>query len=123
MDVDARLVEGVREFNAGNFYEAHELFEAVWDELVGPDKEVCQALVQIAAGYHKLALGGVNGARKLLARGIALLSQSDPAALGLDLRPFEVGVADDLSRLRHLPFGAGADLSVTHVPALRFRNG
>jgi hypothetical protein len=113
-----RFVAGIEEFNRGHYFEAHEEWEAVWLEQVGAEKVLCQGLVQVAAGYHKLSLGGVNGARKLLERGLALLRQSDGARAGVSLTAFCDRVASDLERLRGLPFGAAADLSLVDPPRL-----
>lgn len=113
-----RFLAGIAEFNQGNFYEAHEEWEAVWLELIGTEKTLCQGLVQIAAGYHKLSLGEVNGARKLLERGLALVRNSDSARLGLPLNDWCARVAADLDTLRRVPFGASADLTLVHPPHL-----
>jgi hypothetical protein len=66
---EPRFVAGVGEFNSANFFEAHEIWEDLWNDLVGDSKRACQGLIQIAAGYHKLAIGNPAGARKLLERG------------------------------------------------------
>jgi predicted metal-dependent hydrolase len=118
LGAEARFIAGIDEFNQGNYFEAHEEWEAVWLDLVGTEKTLCQGLVQIAAGYHKLSLGGVNGARKLLERGLALLQNSDSARTGLSLASFCAGVAADLDQVRRLPFGATADLGLVDPPRL-----
>ena len=71
---ESRFVSGLEEFNAGNFFEAHEIWEDLWNDLVGESKQLCQGLIQIAAGYHKAAIGVPAGARKLLDRGLRALS-------------------------------------------------
>lgn len=114
-----RFLAGIAEFNQGNFYEAHEEWEAVWLDLVGTEKTLCQGLVQIAAGYHKLSLGEANGARKLLERGLALVRNSDSGRLGLPLHDWCAGVATDLDVLRRLPFGASADLTLVNPPRIQ----
>lgn len=116
---ETRFLAGIDEFNQGHYYEAHEEWEAVWLELVGTEKTLCQGLVQIAAGYHKLSLGGVSGARKLLERGLALVRNSDSGRSGLPLADLCAGVAADLDQLRRLPFGASADLTLVNPPRLR----
>lgn len=115
---EARFIAGIDEFNRGNYFEAHEEWEAVWLEQIGADKVLCQALVQIAAGYHKLSLGGASGARKLLERGLALLRATDTTHAGLSCATFCGDVAADLDRLRALPFGAAADLTLVNPPRL-----
>jgi hypothetical protein len=60
---------------------------------------VCQGLVQVAAGYHKLAIGNPAGARKLLDRGVRGLAASE-ADLDGAMRRFVARVSADLDALR-----------------------
>lgn len=115
---EPRFSAAIEEFNQGHYFEAHEEWEAVWIELVGGEKLLCQGLVQVAAGYHKLSLGNVNGARKLLARGLALLRDTPAPSPELGLPAFCTAVAADLDRLRALPWGAAADLGRVSPPRL-----
>src|SRR5438128_2409427 len=41
--MDPRLARGVREFNAGNFFAAHEIWEELWNDSVGAEKTLLQA--------------------------------------------------------------------------------
>ena len=100
---DPRLAQGVADFNAGAFYEAHECFEDLWNDAEGTAKRALQALLQLAAGYHKLELGITGGAVKLLARALAILDDlpSGSAPLPIDaLRPI---VRRHLATLRVSP--------------------
>ena len=96
---DSLLQQGIEEFNRGHFFEAHELWEEAWNNVVGEEKRFYQGLVQIAAGYHKLSLAQPNGARKLLARGNQTLSSFPPDYTGIDLASFLQLVADSLRQL------------------------
>jgi predicted metal-dependent hydrolase len=96
---DSLLLQGVEEFNQGNFFEAHELWEEAWNDVVGEEKRFYQGLVQIAAGYHKLSLAQYNGARKLLERGSQTLNGFLPDSAGIDLAPLLEAVASALHGL------------------------
>jgi uncharacterized protein len=62
----AGFVDGVRRFNRGEFFEAHEAFEALLDEAEGDGRwELLIALVQTAVAYHKAASGHPGDARML----------------------------------------------------------
>jgi len=104
-------------FNAGEFFAAHEIWEDLWGETVGPEKLLLQGLVQIAAGYSKVESGGHGGALKLLGRGIAQVREFGAQALGLALGPFVAGVEADLQRLRTA--AAEVNLSLVRVPSLQ----
>ena len=101
--MDSRLSIGVAQFNAGRFFVAHEIWEALWDETVGPEKALLRGLVQIAAGYAKVESGVGSGALKLLTRGVDQVRQFLPASLGLDLVELVDGVTADIARLRAAP--------------------
>src|SRR5262249_10285682 len=109
------------EFNAGHFFAAHEIWEAVWDETVGPEKLLLQGLVQVAAGYAKVETGVRGGALKLLTQGLERLRPFLPVALGFHLAPFVAGVAADVQRLRAAPSETSVSLDVVCVPVLSLR--
>ncbi len=93
------FAEGVRRFNAGEFFEAHEAFEALLDEVEGDDRwELLLALIQIAVGYHKCISGHPGGAR-MLGLGAAKLGPFPPVAWGLDVEALRRRVAEDLAVL------------------------
>jgi len=63
----------VRCFNAGEFFEAHEVFEDLLDEVEGDERwELLVALIQIAVGYHKCVAGHPGAARMLRLGGVKL---------------------------------------------------
>lgn len=112
LSADARFVSGAQEFNDGHYFEAHEVWEDLWNDLVGDPKQVCQGLIQVAAGYHKLSIGNVAGARKLLDRGVRGLNTFAPG-LDLSMRSFVAHVNADLEALR-----CGATVLATDPPCL-----
>ena len=79
------LLQGVAAFNAGNFLEAHELWEATWNDSVGEEKRFVQGLVLLATGYLKLSSGQYRGALKLLTRGSQALNSFPPIYDGLQI--------------------------------------
>lgn len=89
---DLLLLRGVEEFNHGHFFEAHELWEELWNESVGEEKRFYQGLIQIAAGYHKLSLAQHRGAYKLLERGRQTLVELPPDSVNFDLAPLLAAV-------------------------------
>jgi hypothetical protein len=62
----AGFVEGVRRFNRGDYFEAHEAFEALLDAVEGDRRwDLLVALVQLAVAYHKAASGHPGDVRML----------------------------------------------------------
>ncbi len=79
------LLRGVTAFNAGHFFEAHEIWETVWNERVGEEKRFVQGLVQLAVGYLKLSSAQYRGAQKLLERGCQTLHACPSTYAGLQV--------------------------------------
>ncbi len=62
------LKDYARLFNAGRYFEAHEVMEAVWIRRGRPAEDAARALVQLAAALEQMRRGNLNGAGRLLAR-------------------------------------------------------
>jgi uncharacterized protein len=60
------LAEGLRCYRAGEFFAAHESWEAVWLNLQEPDKTFLQALIQVAAALYHFQRGNPQGTCSLL---------------------------------------------------------
>ncbi len=72
------LSPGRAAFNRGDYFQAHELWEDVWDGLEGAERIFVQGLIQIAAGLHHLQQGRRSPAASLLRKGLAKLSEGAP---------------------------------------------
>lgn len=67
------LAEGMRCYRAGEFFEAHEHWEAVWLGSAEPDKTFLQALIQVTAAFHHLQKGNAIGAASLMSAALRRL--------------------------------------------------
>ena len=85
---DARYLAGIVLFNRGDFFEAHEVWEAVWLDTCGPDKPFFQGLIQAAVGLCHFCNGNVRGAAKLYHSCRGYLQRFGPTHRGLDLADF-----------------------------------
>ena len=63
-----QAVEGLRLFNAGRYFEAHEALEEAWNAEKGPVRELYRGILQIAVVYLHVKRGNYNGAIKVHAR-------------------------------------------------------
>ena len=80
-----RLRVGVHLFNAGEFFECHEVLEELWRDEPGPIRELYQGILQVGVGFYHLGRGNYRGAVNLLGYGIARLERVPPDAHGLDV--------------------------------------
>ena len=100
---DARFPDGfgaaVRRFNAGEFFEAHEGFEELLDQVEGDSRwDLLVALIQVAVGYHKLT--SVHpGAERMLRLGAEKLAAFPAVAWGVAVDRLRRRIADDLATL------------------------
>lgn len=120
LSVDPRLAEAIALFNAGDWYDCHDLLEALWHETAGPLRPVLQGLLQIAVSQLHRERGNLRGAVILLGEGLGRLHNAPPQALGLDLEPLITAAMLHLSRLQALlqatPTAAAAIAAVPEPP-------
>lgn len=74
---DDKFQRGVSLFNSGEFFSAHEMWEALWLAETDPEKTFLQGLIQTAAAFHHYTRGKTDGAQTLLA-GAAVKLQRFP---------------------------------------------
>jgi predicted metal-dependent hydrolase len=85
-DQQRRLLEdGRRAFNLGEFYESHEFWEDVWNEIDDPERTWVQGMIQVATGLHKLQRERPDVCRTLLQKALTKLADVPPALFGYDL--------------------------------------
>lgn len=97
-----RLRVGVHLFNAGEYFEQHEVLEELWRAEPGPVRELYQGILQIGVGLHHLERGNHHGAVTLLGRGIERLGRVPPDSHGLDVAALAVQAHHLRERLREL---------------------
>lgn len=69
------LAEGVDRFNAGRWYEAHEVWEDAWRWESGERRQLLQGLILVAAGRLKHRDGRAQGAWTLFTRALERLER------------------------------------------------
>jgi predicted metal-dependent hydrolase len=78
------LAEGLRLYEAGEFFAAHEAWEGRWVESQEPEKTFLQGLIQVTAAFHHLQRKNPLGTMRLLqfSQGRACLGASPEQSLG-----------------------------------------
>lgn len=72
--VPAGLAAAATLFEAGLYFETHEVLEPFWAGAQGAEREALQGLIQVAVGFQHLANGNLEGARALLRDGATKLA-------------------------------------------------
>lgn len=69
-------------FDAGDYFEAHEVWEDLWMEEQGARRHFLQGLIQTSVCLYHAGNGNLNGAEKMAARALGYLEKgmedSDP---------------------------------------------
>lgn len=97
MSHETLMRDGAGAFNRGEFYEAHEFWEDVWNEIDDPERTWVQGMIQIATGLHKLTRERPDVCRTLLEKALTKLADAPPALYGFDLTRLRA----DAARLYH----------------------
>ena len=76
---------GIRSFDEGRFFQAHEAWETCWKQAKRtPDEEFFKGLSQLGAGYTHYLRGNAHGTFTLLRRGAGRVADFPPPHLGVD---------------------------------------
>jgi len=113
-----QLSAGRRAFARGEFFDAHELWEAAWNASDGAERRWIQGMIQIATALHKLAAGRADLARSLLSKALAKLADAPPSLEGLALLRFAVDAAALLAALERGDSPAPSTLQLHDAPPL-----
>jgi uncharacterized protein len=111
---DGALAEGLRLYDAGEFFTAHEAWESVWLGLPEPEKTFLQGLIQVTAAFHHLQRNNPLGAVLLLQAALGRLDRYPPDFGGISVRLL---CHDIRERLRE--FEAGEPASQLVSPRIR----
>jgi len=96
-DLGQTLAAAAAFFEAGLYFEVHEMLEPHWAAATGEDREALQGLIQVAVAWQHLANGNLAGARSLFVEGAARLQGRRLA--GADLEPFARDAMEGARRL------------------------
>ncbi len=97
---DPRFQIALRLFNSGEWYPAHDAFEELWHETIGPERTTLQGVLQVAVAQVHLERGNKSGATILYGEGLGRLKSLDVPDFGLDLVRFCSCVEERLKLLQ-----------------------
>ena len=112
---DSRFEIGMKLFNSCQWYKSHDVFEEIWHETGGPERQLLQGILQIAVAQVHLENNNINGATILYGEGLGRLKKFQSANLGLDI----AGLCRCITkRLEFLQIGK--DIDICSLPVLCF---
>jgi uncharacterized protein len=81
---DEQLGSGIRLFNAGQFFECHEVLEEAWKPERGPRRLFLQSLIHLAVASYHTERNNPAGAMRQLRKGLRKLAPYLPTCEGID---------------------------------------
>ncbi len=95
-------LDAVAKFNAGEYHEQHDAFEALWMAEAGAVRQLYQGVLQVGIAYYQITRGNGRGALKMLLRSIQWLAPLPDVCQGIDiarLRADAAAVRAELERV------------------------
>src|SRR5690349_12922888 len=84
--ITALLDQGIREFNIGRYWHAHEDWEKAWMRLSGPEKTYLQGLIQASAVFYLLERRRLRPALALAGTAVGKIEASAGGEIPADRR-------------------------------------
>jgi len=88
----------LQKFNAGEYYNQHDLFELLWMQETGPVRDLYRAILQVGIAYYHIVQGNHRGALKMLLRCIQWLAGLPDVCQGVDVQQLR----EDAARVREV---------------------
>ena len=112
---DSRFEIGIKLFNSCQWYKSHDVFEEIWHETGGPERQLIQGILQVAVAQVHLENSNFNRATILYGEALGRLKRFHLANFGLDIEALSNCVARRLEFLQ-----IGKDLAACSLPVLCF---
>ena len=81
----SRLLEGIAQFNRGEYFEQHETLEPLWRAERRKVRHLYQGILQIGVAFHHLRRRNYHGTVYMLTRGTRYLAPFSPRCQGVDV--------------------------------------
>src|SRR3954470_6710081 len=97
--MDETVQRGIELFNAGKFFESHEVLEEVWTPERGPRRLFLQSLIHVAVGAYHSSRGNPVGACRQLRKALRKMQAYLPECEGVDTQKLYRDVRALLERI------------------------
>src|SRR3954470_7972725 len=115
----AALLEGIAQFNRGEYFEQHETLELLWRAERRDVRYLYQGILQIGVAFHHLRRRNHHGTVYMLTRGAQYLAPFTPHCQGVDVEALLADAAAALIEVERLGPGRLADFNWRLAPIVR----
>lgn len=120
----AQLLEGIAQFNRGEYFEQHETLEALWRAESRPVRRLYQGILQIGVALYHVQRRNYHGAVYMLTRGSMYLRPFAPVCQSVDVQALVDAAASTLravealgpERLRDFDWGSAPRVQLVNTP-------
>jgi predicted metal-dependent hydrolase len=114
-----QLLEGIAQFNRGEYFEQHETLELLWRAEARDVRRLYQGILQIGVAFHHLRLLNHHGTVYMLRRGPRYLAPFAPRCQGVDVAALITDAATALAEVERLGPSRLSDFNWRLVPKVR----
>lgn len=97
-----KAIEGLRLFNAGEFFEAHEELETAWREETDEIRDLYRGILQVAVTYLHITRGNYDGAVKVYGRSLKWTRDWGDVCRGINVKKFREDVETVMKEVERL---------------------
>jgi predicted metal-dependent hydrolase len=112
------LLQGIREFNRGEFFACHETLENLWLAESRPVRQLYQGILQIGVAFHHLRAGRYRPVVTLLESGSNYLQPFAPAHMGVNVASLLADASGCLAEVKRLGPDRLAEFDWSLVPQI-----
>jgi predicted metal-dependent hydrolase len=113
------LLEGIAQFNRGEFFEQHETLELLWRAEPRNIRYLYQGILQIGVAFHHLRKRNHHGAVYMLTRGQNYLAPFAPRCQRVDVQALLDAAAAALREVNRLGADRLAEFDWSLTPSVR----
>lgn len=115
------LVQGIEEFNRGEFLECHDTLEGLWMTERRPIRHLYQGILQIGVAFYHLQKGRYRPVLTLLRRGSKYLEPFAPACMQVDVAGLLTDATRCLAEVQRLGSDDLNNFDWSLVPKIEFQ--
>src|SRR4029077_21095753 len=117
------LLEGIAQFNCGEYFEQHETLELLWRAEQRDVRRLYQGILQIGVAFHHLRRRNHHGTVYMLTRGARYLAPFAPRCQGVDVEALLEDAGAALAGVERLGPDRLADFDWQLAPKVRLHPG
>lgn len=110
--------KGIKEFNRQYFFEAHDLWEELWNETTGEPRLFYQGLIQTAVGFYHLSNSNYKGACSQFGKALAKLEKYTPSFHSINTQYLVENTRVCLSDAERLRKSGGEKFDESKIPQI-----